>query len=106
MKIKILLFGMFLLGFAFDTDAQTVTPKVKDRQINQQQRIRQGVKSGELTKRETVKLQKQQARIQRSKKKAKADGVVTKKERAQLQRKQAKASKNVFRAKNNNRNRN
>ncbi|MEM8906460.1 MAG: hypothetical protein AAGD05_01335 [Bacteroidota bacterium] len=101
MKIKVLLFGLFLLGFAFSTQAQTATPKVVDRQVTQQKRIQQGVRSGELSKKETVRLQKQQRHINRSKKRAKADGVVTKKERAQLHRKQNRASKNVYRAKHN-----
>lgn len=106
MKIKLLLFGLFLIGFTFSTEAQTVTPKVTKRQVNQQKRIHQGVKSGELTRKEVVHLQKQQAHIQRTKKRVKADGVVTKRERAKLHRKQTRASKNVYRAKNNNRDRN
>lgn len=107
MKSRILMFiGMFVFGFALNTQAQTLTPKVKERQIKQQKRIKQGVKSGELTKREVVKLEKQQRQVNRTKKRAKADGVVTKKERAKIHRKQNKTSKNVFRAKHNNRDRN
>ena len=105
MKAKILLFGLFFFGFAMISQAQTATPKVKDRQINQQKRIKQGIKSGELSKRETLRLQKQQASVQRTKKRAKADGVVTKKERARIHHKQNKTSKNIYRAKHNNRNR-
>ena len=105
MKAKILLFGLFFFGIAMISQAQTATPKVKDRQINQQKRIKQGIKSGELSKRETLRLQKQQASVQRTKKRAKADGVVTKKERARIHHKQNKTSKNIYRAKHNNRNR-
>ena len=36
--------------------AQTQTPVIKERQENQQKRIAGGVKSGELTAKETVKL--------------------------------------------------
>ena len=99
MKLKVIIFGLFVFGFAFAGEAQTATPKVKDRQVNQQKRIRQGAKSGELTKKEAVKLQAQQKHIQRTKKRAKADGKVTKKERAKIHNKQNKASKNIRRQK-------
>ncbi len=82
------------------------TPKVTERQINQQKRIKEGVVSGELTKGETVQLQKQQASVQRTKKRAKADGKVTKRERARIHKKQNLASKNVARKKHNNIDRN
>ena len=44
--------------------------RVKNRQFKQGKRISQGVKSDELTKRETTSLVKQQRRIQHSKKRA------------------------------------
>lgn len=107
MKVKILMFiGMFVFGFAAQGEAQTITPNIKVRQIHQQKRIKAGVKSGELTRKETVKLQKQQLKVQRTKKNAKADGVVTRKERSQIYRQQAKASKSLYIAKHNRRNRN
>ncbi len=81
------------------------TPVVKNRQINQQVRIHQGAKSGELTKTELIQLQKQQTHINRTKKAARADGVVTKKERAQIHHKQNKANANIYRKKHNNVNR-
>lgn len=104
MKIKLVIIGMFLFGFTFTTNAQTTKKKVVKTQVNQQKRIKQGVKSGELTKGETIRLQKQQANIQRTKRKAAADGVVTRKERAVIKTKQKKASKNIARKKHNNRN--
>ena len=105
MKLKVIIFGLFVFGFAFAGEAQTATPKAKDRQVKQQKRIKQGVKSGELTKKETVQLKAQQAHIQRTKKKAKADGKVTKKERAKIQKKQNKASKNIRSQKHDKQNR-
>ena len=68
--------------FGSVTFAQTVTPKVTKRQAHQQQRIKQGVKSGELTKGETARLEAQQGKIAVDKAKAKSDGVVTPGERA------------------------
>ena len=104
MKIKLVIIGMFLVGFSFTTQAQTTKKKVVKTQINQQKRIKNGVRSGELTRGETKRLQKQQVNIQRTKRKAAADGVITRKEKAIIRTKQAKASKNIARKKHNNRN--
>jgi len=75
------------------------TPVVRRRQVNQQKRIHQGVKSGELTGPETRKLEREQAKIQRSKVRARSDGEVTPQERLRLQHKQNKASRNIYRQK-------
>ena len=81
--------------------AQMQTPKVDKREHRQQERIRQGVKGGELTPAETKRLEMQQARINRDEQKAKSDGTVTPHERAKLQHEQNKASKTIYRRKHN-----
>ncbi len=101
MKIQKLVLGLVFVLFAMAAQAQTATPKVTDRQVNQQKRILKGAKAGEVNKKEAIKLEKQQRRINRSKKRAKADGEVTKKEKAKLHARQNKASRNIKRAKNN-----
>jgi uncharacterized membrane protein YebE (DUF533 family) len=75
------------------------TPRVDQRQINQEARIQQGVASGELTGREAARLEKGQERIERMETAAKADGVVTKKERAELQHAQNVQSRHIARQK-------
>ncbi|MEM1319098.1 MAG: hypothetical protein AAGG75_02515 [Bacteroidota bacterium] len=105
MKLKALILGLFVIGFAMSSQAQTATPKATKRQVNQQKRIKQGVRSGELTKKETVQLQAQQKHIQKTKKRAKADGKVTPKERAKIQHKQNRASKNIKSKRSNSRTR-
>ena len=85
------------------TQGTTRTPVVNQRQRNQQHRIGQGVKSGQLTAGETRQLEHQQARIQRTKEKDKADGTVTPQERAQLHRMQDRASRDIYRDKHNDR---
>lgn len=102
MKVQKLFLGLVFVLFAMAASAQTATPKVTDRQVNQQKRIVKGVKNGKLNKKETVKLERQQRRINRSKKRAKADGNVSKKERAKIHARQNKASRNIKRAKKNN----
>lgn len=74
----------------------TATPRVDQREANQQARIETGAASGQLTARETNRLDKQQSRIATVETKDKADGTVTKAERAELHRMQRRASKNVY----------
>ena len=100
-KIFLLAAGAILFAFSYSTLAQTKTPRATKRQINQQERIRHGVKRGELTKGETIRLEKQQKKIQKDKIKAKSDGVVTKKERAKLHAEQNRASRTIYRKKHN-----
>lgn len=72
------------------------TPKVDERQQRQQKRIDEGVKSGELTKKEAVKAEKRQNQIANQEAEAKADGKVTRKERRKLHRAQNRASKKIY----------
>jgi hypothetical protein len=81
----------------------TKTPVVRERQMNQKARIRQGVKSGQLTKGEARNLRQEQKTIQAEKQMAKADGKVTPAERAKLRRDQNKASRDIYRLKHNKR---
>lgn len=71
------------------------TPRVDKRQANQEKRIDQGVASGQLTPKETRRLEREQAAINRAENKAKADGVVTAGERKHLTHMQNKASKDI-----------
>lgn len=75
------------------------TPGIDRREANQQKRIEQGVKSGELTPREAARLEKGQQRIQRMEEKAKADGVVTAQERKRIQHAQDVESRKIAREK-------
>jgi polyhydroxyalkanoate synthesis regulator phasin len=100
MKHAILFCALLVLGSAF-ASAQTATPRVTKRQLKQQARIEQGVKSGELTAGEAKRLELQQGKIQADKARAKSDGVVTPAERAKLAREQNRASRKIYRLKHN-----
>ncbi len=78
------------------------TPVVNQTQKTQSKRIVQGVKSGELTKKETKELVRQQKRIKHQKRMAKADGKVTRRERARIRHSQSRANRNIRNKKNNN----
>ena len=75
------------------------TPRIDQRQAIQEKRIDQGIASGQLTKRETRKLEREQTHINKVEDKAKADGVVTAKERKHLTKAQNHASRDIYRQK-------
>ena len=77
------------------------TPSVDRREGRQSRRIKHGVRSGSLTRREARNLAAQQARIRRHERRVKADGVVTARERVSLQRQENRASRNIYRKKHN-----
>lgn len=81
--------------------AGTATPRVNHRQVRQQERIAQGVRSGELTRGETARLEAGQAHVQNVKARAKADGVVTPAERAHMEHAQDRQSRHIYRMKHN-----
>src|SRR5258708_4801934 len=99
--MKTLLLIPAVLMIAIAASAQTATPGVTERQINQQERIKQGEKSGELTPKETRRLEAREAKIQHDKKVAKSDGTVTPAERAKLQREENRSSRAIYRKKHN-----
>ena len=100
MKRILVLVALVAMGLTSVT-AQTATPRATKRQVKQQARINQGVKSGELTPGETRRLERQQVKIQHDKKVAKSDGTVTPAERAKIAREQNRASKRIYRMKHN-----
>lgn len=99
MNSKPILTLAVLVAFALPAMAQTATPKADQRQVNQQQRIDQGVASGQLTGREAARLEKGQERVQAMEDKAKADGKVTPKERARLQQAENVQSRHIAKQK-------
>jgi len=73
--------------------------EVVNRERRQQERIGQGVQSGELTAKETQRLEKEQVKIEADRKQALADGKLTKRERAELHKEQDRASRHIYRQK-------
>src|SRR6266852_2526160 len=78
-------------------------PSIAQRKENQQDRIANGMKSGQLTAGETAKLEKQQQGINKqvaSDRKANG-GTLTASEKKQVNKEQNQASKNIYRKKHN-----
>ena len=102
MKYRMLVVnGLLFSLLAGVTAPLAVAGEVKDREENQQDRIAQGVKSGELTKGETARLEKGEAKIEKDREKALSDGKMTPKERKKLNREENKESKKIHTAKHN-----
>jgi hypothetical protein len=102
--LTIMVLGLF--GVFANSSYGQVTPGADKRQSNQKHRVKKGVKSGEITKREAKSLHKSTKEAKRYEAKAKSDGKVTWKERTRLQHKENKSSRKIYRTKHNNRDRN
>lgn len=59
------------------------------------ERIEQGIRTGQITRHEAFRLREQQARIERIEARARADGVVTERERARIEFAQEELSRNI-----------
>ncbi len=72
--------------------------KIKDRKQNQQKRIAQGVKSGQLTPRETGRIEHNESKINKEvRQDRKANGGnLTNKEKAKVNRQQNRVSKEIY----------
>ncbi len=102
-----LTFGLlFGLTVAAGAQEEKSTPGVKTRQKIQSKRIKRGVRSGALTKRETASVMKAEKEVREEKREARADGTVTGAERKEIHQEQNQASRNIYRKKHNNRTRN
>ena len=102
MKSKIL----SALAIVLVLSATSAEAQIKQRAKNQHHRIKQGVRSGEITKAEAVNLRKDQKEIRQDVKEAKLDdGKITKDERKEIKQEQRQTSRKIFRKKHNKRDR-
>ncbi len=70
------------------------------RQRNQQKRIAGGVESGELTAKETARLERKEARLHKEIRKDRKDGAgLTPKERLKIEKKQDRMSREIYKEK-------
>lgn len=99
--IASLLLGAMVAGTAAQADGRPGVrdPRVNARQVNQQARIQQGVRSGELTRRETHKLREEQRDVRQLERAYKSDGKLTGAERRDLHHEQNQASRDIYKQK-------
>lgn len=95
-----LILSMALLVASLGVFAQTTATTVQ-RDVNHQERIEQGLKSGALSTSEAARLEREQSAISRQQSRALADGKLTPAEQARLRASQNKASRDIRAAKTN-----
>ena len=92
------LFAALSCGSAF---AQTAAESDVQRDVNQQKRVEQGLKSGELNSKEAGRLEREQQVINRTEARDMKDGKISAREQQQLNREKTRASNDIYRAKHN-----
>ncbi|HEU0069146.1 MAG TPA: hypothetical protein VFQ26_07805 [Nitrospiraceae bacterium] len=83
---------LFTTGVVF---AENETFGIDQQQMNQEQRIDQGVTSGRLNEREVNRLNMQQEQVNKMETRAKSDAVMTEKERARIAAAQDRAARHI-----------
>lgn len=104
-KIISLIFGALILTIGLSIDSLAQTKKahswsVNSRESRQQKRIYRGVKSGELTARETYRLERQQAQLRRTEARYRASGNgLSWREKYRLEHKLNQSNRSIYRQK-------
>jgi len=102
MKTKFL----FTIAVLFCLGLASVQAQVRERAYDQHGRITNGVRHGELSRKEAHRLEMKQRHIHRDIRKAKHnDGYLSKRERRRIAREQKYASRQIYRYKHNGANR-
>ncbi len=94
------LISMSEAAFAEDAPAGA-QQKIEQRQQNQEKRIQDGVKSGQITPVEAQKLEAKEAKIKQVEATALADGKLDKKEARHLNRMENRTSREIHRKRHN-----
>lgn len=94
--LALALTGVFSVS-AFAQNAATET----QRDTNQQNRVEQGLKSGQLTTKEAGTLERDEQRIDRTQARDMKNGPLSSQEKAQIQREQNQASRQIYQDKHN-----
>jgi len=94
-----IIFVATILALTWCSSAWADRSNIRDHR--QTQRIRQGIRSGEITRPEARGLKNEQLRIDRAYHRASADGHLNWSERLQLNKMQDRASRHIYRAKHN-----
>ena len=98
-RTKTIIFVTLILTLMWCSAAWADRSNIRDHR--QAHRIRQGIRSGEITRPEARGLKNEQLRINRAYHRAVADGLLNWRERVQLKKMQDRASRHIYRAKHN-----
>lgn len=99
LRMRILVAGAIaaLAGSAYAQNTQDVI----QRDVNQQQRIENGLQSGQLTTKEAGKLERDEAHIDKMESQALKDGKMTNAEKQRIERAENRVSNEIYRDKHN-----
>jgi len=102
--VSFLVAAVFVLGASAVSMAGT--RGINSREYREQQRINQGIRSGELTRREARRLEAGLARIRIDERYARSSGGISPHERARLERELNRESRGIYRQKHDGQDRN
>ncbi len=88
-------------GSSFAASAQTNAATTTQRDVNQEQRIENGLQNGTITTRENAELQRDEAHVDKLQARDMKNGPMTPAEKAQLTAAQNKTSRDIHQAKTN-----
>jgi hypothetical protein len=108
-----ILFTALLASLSFAASAQIAGPNTAgslglangtfaDRNVEQQRRIDQGLRTGDLNVQEAARLEREESRVNRMESRALRDGTVSDAERAQINRAQDRVSQDIARERQDN----
>ncbi|MDF3886579.1 hypothetical protein ACU4GI_15640 [Cupriavidus basilensis] len=97
LMLKTLMIAAGLLGAGLASAQTAAVAQDVQRNVNQEQRIENGLQSGSLSTREAASLQKQTARVDRMEAHALANGSVSPREQASIQRAENNVSRDISR---------
>ncbi len=102
---RVILAGMLIGALAAGTATtsfgqETKEGRIKQRKEKQQQRIADGVKSGELNGKEAARIERNESKLNKEIRRDRKDGGgLTNKEKAKINRQQNKISKEIYKEK-------
>ncbi|NKI94470.1 hypothetical protein [Rhizobacter sp. SG703] len=100
MKLNILITSMMLAASA-GAFAQSTTAGSVQRDVNQQERIQQGLQSGQLSTKEAGKLEREESKVEHLQAQSLKDGKLSNDEKLRLNAAQNKVSSDIATAKHN-----
>lgn len=95
MKKIIFITVCLIVGAAIVFSQIKPSPRIDKREKRQEKRIKQGEKKGDLTPRETKRLEKREGKIRKDEMNAASDGVVTRAEKKKLHREMNSAGRSI-----------
>lgn len=100
MKIRLITATTVMsIAFAASAFADTAASADVQRDVNQQNRIEQGLQSGQLNTKEASKLEREETKVERDESRAMRDGSVSAQEQRKITAEQNKVSRDIYQQK-------